>query len=267
MLASLMSARRFAPLVLVPVPQRLQRQLHQEHVDRAGPFRDRRDRADGERRQPRDPRHGDAGDAAAVPLGPRRPARRPLRQGSGRTANQARGDRRGARRGRRHRPPFRAAPDELRPRARRHGGVLQPDQIRHPARSPGARGAAGRQRADRGRNLPFHPARHHRRRLRAGLRRRTRRRRPDGRHRASGAGRRAVFIPKTGEAAPGLRVDPNILRSTRDLLRRPRRRSAPDGRRDRSELVLAGRRGRPLAGPAAGQGRRCTATSTWRRCS
>jgi acyl-[acyl-carrier-protein]-phospholipid O-acyltransferase / long-chain-fatty-acid--[acyl-carrier-protein] ligase len=29
----------------------------------------------------------------------------------------------------------------------------------------------------------------------------------------------AVFIPRTGEAAPTLRVDPNILRSTRDLLR------------------------------------------------
>jgi acyl-[acyl-carrier-protein]-phospholipid O-acyltransferase/long-chain-fatty-acid--[acyl-carrier-protein] ligase len=35
---------------------------------------------------------------------------------------------------------------------------------------------------------------------------------------ATGCWLSAVFIPKTGEAAPALRIDPNILRSTRDLL-------------------------------------------------
>ena len=49
---------------------------------------------------------------------------------------------------------------------RRHRGPVRPDQIRHPAGPSAPRGAARRQRAGRGRDLPGDPARHHRRRHR-----------------------------------------------------------------------------------------------------
>ena len=102
---------------------------------------------------------------------------------------------------------------------RRHRHAVRPDQIRHPARPPGLRRAAGRQRAGRGRDLHGDPARHDR-----------------GRPRRQGGPPSAIFgglimvfallcwgasllIPRTGEGAPNLRIDPNIARSTVGLLK------------------------------------------------
>ena len=51
---------------------------------------------------------------------------------------------------------------------RRRRRAVRPDQVRHPAREAGDGRAAGRQRAGRGRDLPRHPDRHHRRRHRRG---------------------------------------------------------------------------------------------------
>ena len=131
--------------------------------------------------------------AVLLPLRPRRPARRPLRQGDGGAAPEARRDRRG-RLCRRGLPPCnpcltfmsRAVP------VRRDRRAVRPDQIRHPARPSGTRRTAGRQRAGRGRDLHRHPARHHRGRARRqGRRQPGLVRRPDDGLRARCAGRRA----------------------------------------------------------------------------
>ncbi len=103
-------------------------------------------------------------------------------------------------------------------------GIL-PDHLR-------SAGAARRQRAGRGRDLPGDPARHHRRRLRGAKAAAIR---PPSAALMMGFAvlcwAASLLIPRTGEAAPDLRVDPNILRSTGALLQRPLGRPAAVARR------------------------------------
>ena len=63
----------------------------------------------------------------------------------------------------------------------------------------------------------------------------------------------SLLIPRTGEAAPDLRVDPNILRSTGRAAARPLGRCAAVARRRHRVLVLARRRGDAVDPAAAGQ--------------
>ena len=116
---------------------------------------------------------------------------------------------------------------------------------------------AGRQRAGRGRDLPRHPARHHRRRHRGqGRRRPGVVRRPDDGVRAAVLGREPASSRTTGAAAPDLKIDPQHRRARPCALLRALRgdRAAVVGRPG-GELVLAGRRGGALAAAAAGEER------------
>ena len=57
----------------------------------------------------------------------------------------------------------------------------------------------------------------------------------------------SLLIPRTGEAAPGLTIQKNVLASTGGLLKFLREDHSPVVGRHRHELVLAGRRGGALA--------------------
>ena len=107
------------------------------------------------------------------PVRPRRPVGRPLRQGDDRAAAETGRMWRGPRRGRRLRPAIRAAAVRGARPVRDALDPVRPDQIRHPARPSAEIGTPRRQRADRGRDLHRHPARHHRRRPRLARRRRS----------------------------------------------------------------------------------------------
>ena len=65
----------------------------------------------------------------------------------------------------------------------------------------------------------------------------------------------SLLIPRTGQGAPNLYVDPNIARSTGSLLQGPVDRQAAVVGLPRHQLVLAGRRRRALADAAAGEER------------
>ena len=125
-------------------------------------------------------RRGHLHRALLFPVGARRRTRRPLRQGGGGAAVEVRGDRHRADRGARVLAAFarirqgldlhpvrRAVP------VRRDRVAVRPDQVRHSSRPSRPLGAAGRQRAGRGRDLHRHPARHHRGRARRQGRRRS----------------------------------------------------------------------------------------------
>ena len=100
--------------------------------------------------------------AVLLPLGPRRPDGRPLRQGDRRAPREARRDRGLGARRRRLLAALRADHVRHAVPVRRDRHAVRPDQIRHPARSPEEGRAARRQRAGRRRDLHGDPARHHR---------------------------------------------------------------------------------------------------------
>ncbi len=168
----------------------------------------------------------------------RRPVREvahhPARQGGRGGADGAGGGRVPARQ---HAAAVRRA---VRPRGA--GDVLQPAEIRHPAQPPRRARAGGRQRAGRGRHLPRHPGRHHRRQraVRAGPRA------ADRLGRRAGGGRRrrreAALVPRAPSSAPDLRIGWNLARETGALLAhgagQPAGVAVPAG----AELVLGDRR-------------------------
>ena len=190
--------------------------------------------------------------AVVLPVGARRRAGRPLRQGGDRAPAEARRVRRGGDRLRR--VPARVAADPVR-RAHpvRHAvGDVRAGEVRHPARpSLGAR-PAGRQRAGRGRDLHRHHRRHvHRRRGRELRRQGHLVRRADARlcriELARGPGdpqhRARRPAPRRRQERSSLDLPPDA---------RPARRRAALARRHHRQHVLAGRRRRVR--PAAADG-------------
>ena len=155
-----------------------------------------------------------------LPVRPRRPDRRSLRQGDHRAARETRRDRRLGARRRRLLAALRADHVRHAVPVRRHRDAVRADQIRHPPRSSEEGRAARRQCAGRRRDLHGDPARHHRRRLAA----------KEGVHPVYFAVADLVFSLRllgiepadpatTGQGAPNLCVDRNIARSTGSLLK------------------------------------------------
>ena len=161
---SLMTSRRFAPLVLVPVLLGVQRQLPEERARLPDPVPGRIRRE--HQRLAGDADSRDLHRAVLLPLRARRPVGRPLRQGDHGALGQACRDRRRGARRRRLLAALRADHVRHAVPVRRDRDAVRPDQVRHPARSPEEGRTARRQRAGRRRDLHGDPARHYRRRPR-----------------------------------------------------------------------------------------------------
>ena len=189
------------------------------------------------------------------PVGDRRGNRRPLRQGVRGAAAEVHRDRGGRGRGSRLLAPFGAGAVHGAVPVRRDLGAVRADQIRHPARPPRGKRAAGRQRAGRECHLHRHSERHHRRRARfQGRRRPGLLRRHDDGVRAGVLVRRAVH---SGHRRRGAEPRHRLQHRALDF-RRAARSLPPEAAvvgRPGGELVLAGRRRRAVPAAAPGQER------------
>ena len=239
--------------VLVPVPLRLQRQFRPQHAGDADPVPLRR-----RGRQHEDPDRLDGLRPAGDPACRRSAARSPIRTTRRSVARrlkfaeifvQAIG-------GRRLRPVLAEPALSGAVRARLRRRPVRPDQVRHSARSPAARGARRRQRAGRGRDLRGDHLRPDRRRARGGDTDRSTvgRRDPDDGHRRRLLLRRPASSPRPASARRGSRSNWNVFASTSRIIEEVRadRRQWAGGAGD--ELVLDGRHRRAVARAGDRQG-------------